>query len=192
MRYLPRAFLAGGIGFAVSCLAACGGGAGLLSGSQSATIQGKLDQLASAVSNGQCGPAANRAAQLSRQVNQLPNTVSLTLRQDLANGVATVSTLAARDCGQNQSTTSTSATSSTTTTTPPTTTTTPTTSTTTSTTSSTTPTTTTSTTTTTTPTTATTTTTTPSSGGGGLGGGGLGGGGGGGQSGDPGASGHDG
>jgi hypothetical protein len=188
MGFLPRAFVAGGIGFAVSCLAACGGGAGLLSGSQSAALQSKLNQLAAAVSSGKCGAASNRAAQLSRQVQQLPSSVNLTVRQDLQNGVATVSSLATRDCAHHtttSTTTSTPTTSSTTTTTS-----TPTTS---STTTTSTPTTTssTSTTTTTTSTTPTTpTTTTAPSGGGGLGGGGGAGGGATGQAGDAGAGQH--
>jgi hypothetical protein len=174
MRYLPRALLAGGIGFAVSCLAACGGGAGLLSGNQSADLQAKLNQLAAAVSSHDCGAASSRADDLSRKVQNLPDTINVTLRQDLQNGVATVASLATQDCSH-ATTTSTATTSSTTSSTS-TTTSTPTT--TSASTTTTTPTTTTSTSTTTTSTTTPTiTTTTTPSGGGGLGGGGAGGGG---------------
>ena len=49
MRYAPRAILAGGLGFAVSCVAACGGGAGLLSGDQSIALSGQADAVSSAV-----------------------------------------------------------------------------------------------------------------------------------------------
>jgi hypothetical protein len=186
MRYLPRAFLAGGIGFAVSCLAACGGGAGLLTANQSAALQGKLNQLNAAVSRHDCQAVTSLGNELSLKVQSLPDTVKVTLKQDLINGVATAASLAARDCHQTTTTSSTSSTSSTVTSTP---TTTATTTSTPTTTSSTTTSTTSSTTTTTTPTTPTTTTTTPS-GGGGLGGGGgggaLGGGGGAGQASDPG------
>ena len=165
MRHWPRAALAGGMGFAVSCLAACGGGAGLLSGNQAAQLQGQLSQVSNAVVAQNCGSAETRGLALGTSIQNLPVTINPTLRRNLENGYRTTYQLALRDCRQTTSTTSTtsSTTTSTTTTTPTTTT-----STTTPTTTATTPTTTT-TTPTTTPTTPTTTPTTPTSGGGGVG-----------------------
>ena len=49
MGYAPRALLAGGLGFAVSFLVACGGGSGLLSADQASSLNGQLDQVSSAV-----------------------------------------------------------------------------------------------------------------------------------------------
>jgi hypothetical protein len=171
MRYAPRALLAGGLGFAASLLVACGGSAGLLSTDQASTLNAALDQVSSAVQANNCGAASSAATSLTNAVQNLPSSINPTLTSDLNQGVATVQTLAARDCGR--------VTTTTTKTTPPTTTksTTTTTSSTTTTTSTTPtiPTTTTSTTTTTTPattTTATGTTSTGTSGGVGPGGGG--------------------
>ncbi len=175
---MPRAILAAGSGFAVSLLAACGGGGnGLLSGDQSNSLQSHLNQISSAVAARNCLQADRGSQALAVAVEKLPSTVNVTLHRDLAQGAHTVADLAMQDCHRQTTTT----TATTTTTTPTTTTaTTPTTTATTQTTTPTTPTTTPTTPTTTTPTTPTTPTTTPTtpttptnpSGGGGLGGGG--------------------
>jgi hypothetical protein len=166
MRFLPRALVACGTGFAVSLLAACGGGAGLLSGDQSNSLSTQLDQVQAAVGSGNCAAALNASRSFNDAVGNLPATVNPTLRADLNQGGSTVAVLAARQC--HQTTATTTPTSSTATSSTATTTTTPTTSTTTTATTTAPPTTTTETTTTST---GTTTTTNPS-GGGGLGGGG--------------------
>jgi hypothetical protein len=165
MRYAPRAILAGGLGFAVSCVAACGGSAGLLSGDQSIALSGQGNEIISAVQSGDCGAAVNASAALNKDVQNLPVTVNPTLRSNLSQGAATIAQLAAKDCRQNETTT----TAPPPTTTTPTTTTTSTTTPTTTTTSTTTPTTTTSTS-ATTPTNPGTSSTTTTSGGVGLGG----------------------
>jgi hypothetical protein len=171
MGYLPRALLAGGIGFAVSFLAACGGGAGLLSGNQAGALQNTLNQLSSAVSSHHCQQAASRGEALQTAVLNLPGTVNVTLKQDLVKGTAKATSLALKSCAKTTpQTTSTATTSSTATSTPTTTSTTTSTPTTTPTTPTTTP--TTPTTPTTTPTTPTTPTTTQPTGGVGPGGGG--------------------
>jgi hypothetical protein len=175
MRHLPRALLAAGLGFAVSFLVACGGGAGLLSGNDSANLNSQLDSVSSAVAARNCPAAASALSRLGNQVDNLPGKVSPTLRANLAQGVATVSQLASRDCHRS-TTTSTASTASTSTTTPSTTTTHSTTSTTTPSTSTTTTTSTSTTTPATTTTTPGTTSTTGGTGGAGLGGGGGGGG----------------
>jgi Tfp pilus assembly protein PilE len=169
MRYAPRAILAGGLGFAVSCVAACGGGAGLLSGDQSIALSGQGNEISSAVQSGDCGAAVNASAALGKDVQSLPVTVNPTLRSNLTQGAATIARLAAKDCRQHQATTTTPPTTTTATSTPTTTTTT---STSTPTTTSTSSTTSTSTTTTsaTTPTNSGTSSETTTSGGVGLGG----------------------
>ncbi|HEY2161205.1 MAG TPA: hypothetical protein VGH24_07865 [Solirubrobacteraceae bacterium] len=165
MRYLPRALVACGTGFAVSLIAACGGGAGLLSGGQANSLSTQLDQVQAAVNSQNCAAAQNASQAFINAVSNLPNTIDNTLRQNLDQGGSTVRSLAVRACQQATSTTTTTPTTPTATTS--TTTTTPTTSTTTTPTTTTQPTTTTETSTTTTG-----STTTTSSGGGGLSGGG--------------------
>jgi hypothetical protein len=170
MRNLPRALLAGGLGFAVSLtIAACGGGAGLLSGNQANTLNNQLSKVSADLTAGHCDAARRDAQGLAAQVSSLPATVSAKLRQDLILGASTIRQLVPSQCRQVSAPAPTPSTTSSTTTS--------------STTSSTTPATTSSTTTTsttqtpppkTTPT-STTTSTTPS-GGGGVGGGGAGGG----------------
>lgn len=162
MRNLKRALLASGLGFAVSLIAACGGGAGLLTGDQANTLNSKASEVSSALAAGHCGAAKTAARGLVQEVANLPNTVDGSLRQNLDLGATTISQLASQQCHpvatQPQTTPTTTSTPTTTATTTTPTTTTPTT-----------------TATTTTPTTTTTTTTT-GSGGGSSGGGGLGGG----------------
>jgi hypothetical protein len=166
MRFLPRAILAGGAGFAVSLLAACGGGAGLLSGDQSNALSSRLDQISSNLSAGNCRAVGNASSGLVNDVANLPSTINRTLRSDLNQGAQTVTQLAIRQCRPR----STSTTTPTATTIPPTTASTATTPPTTSTSS--TPTTPTSTTpTATTPTSPGTTSTQPTGGGGLIGGG---------------------
>lgn len=129
MRKLQRALLAGGLGFAVSCIAGCGGGAGLLSGDQANTLNNKLSQVSSALTAGHCGAAQIAAQQLVADVANLPGTLNGTLRQNLSDGAQTVSSGAAAQChpvsSQTTSTPTTSSTPATTTTTTATTTTTP-------------------------------------------------------------------
>jgi len=149
MRYAPRAILAGGLGFAVSCVAACGGGAGLLSGDQSIALSGQGNEINSAVQSGDCGAAVNASAALNTDVQKLPITINPELRANLAQGAVTISQLAARECREHVSSTASTPTTTSSTTAP------------TTTTSTTTPTTTSSTSTTSTTATTTTTATTP-------------------------------
>ena len=147
MRFAPRAILAGGLGFAASCVAACGGGAGLLSADQSLTLSGQGNEVNAAVQSGNCGAAVNASAALNRDVQSLPISINPTLRENLNQGAVTIAKLAQTDCRQHTVTTtqsiptttsSSSSTTTTTTTTPTTTTSTTTTPTTTTSTSSTT------------------------------------------------------
>ena len=150
MRYAPRAILAGGLGFAVSCVAACGGGAGLLTSDQSIALSSQGNEIDAAVQSGDCGAAINASAALNHDVQSLPATVNPTLRSNLSEGAVTIAQLAAKDCRQHTATTTSTPTTTSSTTTP-----------TTSSTSTTTPTTSSTSTTTTSTSTTTTTATTP-------------------------------
>lgn len=100
MRNLRRALLAGGLGFAVSCIAACGGGTGLLSGDQANTLNNQLSALSADLAAGHCRAARATAQRLVQQVGNLPGTVDSRLRQDLDLGAVTVSQLAGQQCRQ--------------------------------------------------------------------------------------------
>src|ERR1035441_9851797 len=84
MGYGSRAFLAGGLGFAVSFVVACGGGNGLLSGNQAADLSNQLNTLSSAVASFQCSGAQAAARSFSNSVANLPSTVNTTLAQNLS------------------------------------------------------------------------------------------------------------
>jgi hypothetical protein len=120
MRYAPRAILAGGLGFAVSFVVACGGGAGLLSGDQSSSLSGQLAQVSNAVQSGNCGAASQASESLNNAVQNLPVTINPTLRSNLVQGVGTVAQLAQTDCRNHSATSATTPTTvtSTSTTTP--------------------------------------------------------------------------
>src|ERR1035441_9091852 len=98
MGYGSRAFLAGGLGFAVSFVVACGGGNGLLSGNQAADLSNELNPLPSAVASFQCSGAQAAARSFSNSVANLPSTVNTTLAQNLAQGATTVSQPPPRGC----------------------------------------------------------------------------------------------
>ncbi len=105
MRYLLRAIPAGGLGFAVSLLiAACGGGAGLLSSDQSSTLSSQLNQVSAALAAGNCGGVSRAATALNNAAGGLPAAVNVTLRNNLIQGASTVAELAQKDCHQTTST----------------------------------------------------------------------------------------
>jgi hypothetical protein len=97
--------VAGGLGFAVSCLVACGGGSGLLSSDQASTLNSRLDQVSSAVQAGDCGAVTNATEGLSSAVVDLPPSVNSTLRRNLDQGISTVGQLALKDCRTTPATT---------------------------------------------------------------------------------------
>jgi hypothetical protein len=105
MRYAPRAILAGGLGFAVSFVVACGGGSGLLSGDQSNALSTQADQIASAVQAGDCGAALSASGVLDNDVQTLPATVNSTLRSNLSQGASTIAALARKNCRQHTAST---------------------------------------------------------------------------------------
>ena len=105
-----RAFLAGGLGFAVSFVVACGGGNGLLTGDQADSLNRQLSSVSSAVQSGDCGAASSAARSLNNTVADLPSTVNTTLVQNLGQGAATVSVLAAKNCRSSSSSSTSSST----------------------------------------------------------------------------------
>ncbi len=100
MRYLPRALLAGGLGFVASVLVACGGGGGLLSSDQAGSLNNQLDQLAASINAGRCTSAAKAAVNFSQAVNSLPASVNPTLANNLKQGAEAIGRLTVKDCGQ--------------------------------------------------------------------------------------------
>ena len=90
--------LAGGLGFAVSFLVACGGGANLLTGGESSNLNSQLDAVSSAVDAHNCGAADSAAASFGHAVANLPSTINTTLAANLDQGASTLANLTAKDC----------------------------------------------------------------------------------------------
>jgi hypothetical protein len=107
MRIANKAIVGGGLGFAVSALVACGSSGGLLSSQQANSLNDQLDQVSAAVSDGQCGAAANAVAGLRSYIGDL-GSVNQTLVNNLNQGVNTVGQLASRACPSGQPATTTS------------------------------------------------------------------------------------
>ncbi len=94
MRHAPRALLAGGLGFAVSLLVACGGSGGLLSSNQASTLNGTLAQVSSDLQAGNCSAAQQGLAALTNAVQSLPSSIDPTLQKTLQQGASRVQALA--------------------------------------------------------------------------------------------------
>jgi hypothetical protein len=117
MRYAPRALLAGGLGFAASILVACGGGSGLLSTDQAASLADPLGQLSAALGSGQCDTATTALTSFTSAVENLPG-VDPKLTGNLQQGAGVLAKLI--HCHTQTTTTSSTTTTSTTTTSSPT------------------------------------------------------------------------
>jgi hypothetical protein len=116
MGFGSRASLAAILGFAAAFVVACGSsGNGLLSSDQSSSIAAQLTAVQAAVDAGHCDKAASASRKLTDAISKLPSGVNQKLFTNLGQGAATVSQLAAKDCGSSQSTTTKSVTSTTTT-----------------------------------------------------------------------------
>ncbi len=109
MGHGSRAFLAGGLGFAVAFVVACGGQNGLLDSNQASNLNAQLSAVSSAVSAGQCGAADKAAQAFSSEVAALPSSVNQTLARNLDQGASRISQLAARDCSSSSASTSSTA-----------------------------------------------------------------------------------
>ncbi|HWF56693.1 MAG TPA: hypothetical protein VG223_18785 [Solirubrobacteraceae bacterium] len=104
MRHIPRALLAGGLGFAVALLvAACGGSSSLLSAGQASTLDAQLSSVASAINAGNCTQAGTAAQNFDNAVSNLPSSVDATLTNNLKQASSALAAKAAPDC-QNGST----------------------------------------------------------------------------------------
>ena len=73
MRFANKALVAGGLGFAVSALVACGSsGGGLLSGTQAQKLNDQLDQVLAAVNDRSCSGVDAHIVTLTHVINSLP------------------------------------------------------------------------------------------------------------------------
>jgi hypothetical protein len=103
MRYIPRALLAGGLGFAVAVVvAACGGSSGLLSPQQASTLTSRLDAVASAIQSNHCTQAGAAAQKFDNAVSNLPGSVNATLTDNLKQASAALAAQAQPDCESSQ------------------------------------------------------------------------------------------
>jgi hypothetical protein len=98
-----RAIVAGGLGFAVSVLAACGSSGGLLSPGEAVSLSGQLQQVAQALSVHSCAAAANDISSFRNTVDSL-GSVNSTLVSNLDQGASTIAELTSRECPSGQST----------------------------------------------------------------------------------------
>ena len=114
MGFGPRASLAAILGFAAAFAVACGSsGNGLLSSDQSSSIAAQLTAVQAAVDAGHCAKAEAASHKLTNVISDLPSGVNQKLFANLGQGAATVAQLAAKDCGDNQSTSTPTVTSTT-------------------------------------------------------------------------------
>jgi hypothetical protein len=111
MRQALRALLACGAGFAVSLIAACGGGGGLLSSGQASSLQSTLQQLSADYQSGQCGAVRSGSQGLTNAVGAVQS-VNPGLQSDLNKLASNVAQLAQSQCRQSSTASSTPTTSS--------------------------------------------------------------------------------
>jgi hypothetical protein len=116
MRQGLRGLVAGGLGLAVSLIAACGSSTGLLSSSTADSLTAQLQQVSTDLQHGDCAAAADHLASVTTSIQNLPTSVSSTLRSNLNQGLAKAQQLLAARCNQAaRTTTSTTKTQTTTT-----------------------------------------------------------------------------
>jgi hypothetical protein len=114
MGFGPRALLAAILGFAAAFVVACGSsGNGLLSSAQSSSIAAQLTAVQAAVNAGHCARATVASHRLTNVISALPSDINQKLFANLGQGAATVASLAAKECGQSQSTSTATVTSTT-------------------------------------------------------------------------------
>jgi hypothetical protein len=114
MRQGLRAVVAGGLGFAVSLVAACGSNTGLLSATTASSLTNQLQQVSSDIQRGDCAAAADQLASVTQNIQNLPSSVSSTLRSNLNQGLSKAQELIAAQCKPGASTTPTTTTTATT------------------------------------------------------------------------------
>ena len=98
MGFAHRAFVAAGVGFAVSVIAGCGSSGGrLLSASESNTLSEQLNRVTQALDSQQCSEAQQYLSQFQSTVANLGN-VNSTLISNLDQGASTIQSLASSQC----------------------------------------------------------------------------------------------
>jgi hypothetical protein len=98
-------------------LSACGGsGKGLISPANAGPLQADFDSIQQAVSDGDCPAMREALSKAAADLEQLPSSVDLGLRQRLNNGLADLTNAAPGECAQNAASLTTSSTTSSTTT----------------------------------------------------------------------------
>ncbi len=119
MRQGLRALAAGGLGLAVSLLAACGSSSGLLSSSDAGTLSSQIRVVSADANSGNCAQVPRDLSSLAQAFDNLPSSLNASLRDNLQQGVEKVRALALVKCPSATSTpTTTTTTTSTTSTTP--------------------------------------------------------------------------
>ncbi|HEY2436533.1 MAG TPA: hypothetical protein VGH93_05090 [Solirubrobacteraceae bacterium] len=98
MRQGLRALVAGGLGLAVSLIAACGSSNGLLASSTADQLTSQLQQVSSDAKQGNCAAAADELAKVTQDIQNLPSSVSSTLRSNLNQGLTKAQELLASQC----------------------------------------------------------------------------------------------
>jgi hypothetical protein len=98
MGFAHRAFVAAGVGFAVSAIVGCGSSGGRwLSASESNTLSEQLNRATQALDDRSCSAARQYLADFQATVNKLGG-VNSTLISNLDQGVSTIQSLASSDC----------------------------------------------------------------------------------------------
>ena len=98
MGFAHRAFVAAGVGFAVSAIVGCGSSGGSwLSASQSNGLTEQLNRVTQALDDQRCSDARQYLADFQSRVDSLGG-VNSTLISNLDQGASTIQSLAARDC----------------------------------------------------------------------------------------------
>lgn len=98
MRNAPRALAGGWLAASALFLAACGSSSGLLSTRQAAELNAQIDHIRTALDRHRCTRAQDDAAVLRTRIEQLPSSVSATVKSSLEQGVSAVEQELARDC----------------------------------------------------------------------------------------------
>lgn len=110
MRPGLRGLVAGGLGFAVSLIAACGSSSGLLSATTANSLTAQLQQISTDIQQGNCAGAADELGRVTQQIQNLPSSVNSTLRSNLDQGLTKAQELVASQCRSTAATTPTTTT----------------------------------------------------------------------------------
>jgi hypothetical protein len=103
VRSILRLLLAGTLGLATAFVIACGSsGRGLISSADAGPLKTDFDNVASAVSAGDCGATRTALDQARSDLNNLPPTVDPRVRDKLARGLANLDRNARGQCRQNR------------------------------------------------------------------------------------------